>query len=52
MCIRDREKEPTMAALEPKQRAQVLSLTALLQMAEALDFSLSLIHISEPTRPY
>jgi len=35
------EKEPTMAALEPKQRDQVLRLAALLRMAEALDFSRS-----------
>ncbi len=33
------EKEPTMAALEPKQRDQVLRLAALLRVAEALDFS-------------
>ncbi len=33
------EREPTMAALEPKQRDQVLRLAALLRIAEALDFS-------------
>jgi len=35
------EREPTMAALEPKQRDQVLRLAALLRVAEALDFSRS-----------
>lgn len=35
------EREPTMAALEPKQRDQVLRLAALLRVAEALDFSYS-----------
>lgn len=35
------EKEPTMAALEPKQRELAVSLAALLQVAEALDFSRS-----------
>ncbi len=33
------EKEPTLEALTAKQRAQVLPLAALLQVAEALDFS-------------
>jgi len=33
------EREPTMEALGDKQRAQVLALTALLRVAEALDFS-------------
>ena len=35
------EREPTLAALEEKLQAQVLALAALLQMAEALDFSRS-----------
>ena len=33
------EREPTMDALEEKLRSDVLALTALLRMAEALDFS-------------
>jgi CHAD domain-containing protein len=33
------DKEPTMSALEPKQRAAVMALAALLHVAEALDFS-------------
>ncbi len=33
------EREPTLAALEEKLQAQVLALAALLQVAEALDFS-------------
>lgn len=33
------EREPTMAALEPKQREIVLALAALLKVAEALDYS-------------
>ena len=33
------EREPTLAALEEKLHAQVLALAALLQVAEALDFS-------------
>jgi CHAD domain-containing protein/DNA-directed RNA polymerase specialized sigma24 family protein len=35
------EREPTLPALEEKLQAQVLALAALLQMAEALDFSRS-----------
>ncbi len=35
------DKEPTMAALEPKQRELAVSLAALLQVAEALDASRS-----------
>jgi CHAD domain-containing protein len=35
------EREPTVAALEEKLRSQVLPLTALLRVAEALDFSRS-----------
>jgi len=33
------EREPTMAALDGKMRSQVMALTALLHVAEALDFS-------------
>ena len=52
MCIRDRDNRDKEVWLDVDVKSEVKSVEMLNKNIPDADMSLSLIHISEPTRPY